>query len=247
MSYITGNPAFMGPLEVSSAGNFAAAQPSPWAGLASAGLGAVGSIVGGVLGNRSAKREAQRNRDFQLMLSNTAHQREVADLRAAGLNPILSATGGPGASTPSGSTASQSDVVTPAISSAASLMREMVGAFKSMADAQKTVAETNNAYSQPGLTDALAKQASSAAELNVQKTTETNFNNRVQEALWDNPDMARIIRDNFVLENAIKRADKDMAIREANRMKKLGEMDDSKFGPLLLFIERIFGSVLKRR
>lgn len=38
--------------------------------------------------------EAQKNRDWQTEMANTAHQREVADLQAAGLNPVLSANGG---------------------------------------------------------------------------------------------------------------------------------------------------------
>lgn len=53
--------------------------------------------------------EAEKNRDWQERMSNTAHTREVADLRRAGLNPILSATGGQGASTPSGSMAQVAD------------------------------------------------------------------------------------------------------------------------------------------
>lgn len=50
--------------------------------------------------------EAAKNRDWQQMMSNTAHQREVKDLLAAGLNPVLSAMNGNGASVTSGATAS---------------------------------------------------------------------------------------------------------------------------------------------
>lgn len=50
--------------------------------------------------------EAELNRVWQERMSNTAHQREIKDLQAAGLNPVLSAMGGSGAPVTSGATAS---------------------------------------------------------------------------------------------------------------------------------------------
>lgn len=52
------------------------------------------------------REEAQKNRDWQQYMSDTAHQREIKDLQAAGLNPVLSAMGGNGAPVTSGATAS---------------------------------------------------------------------------------------------------------------------------------------------
>lgn len=51
------------------------------------------------------REQAQKQMDFQERMANTAHQREMQDLIAAGLNPILTATGGNGAATPSGASA----------------------------------------------------------------------------------------------------------------------------------------------
>lgn len=50
--------------------------------------------------------EAQKQRDWEEYMSNTAYQRQVKDMQAAGVNPAMAMSSSGGASTPSGSAAS---------------------------------------------------------------------------------------------------------------------------------------------
>lgn len=140
---------------------------------AALGLGVGGIAADLFMSNRTNQANARLNQaqmDFQAMMSNTAHQREVKDLKAAGLNPILSATGGSGASTPGGASAT---MTAPDIGSSAKAMADHAYQYKSMnAQLQNTVADTASKLEQAKL---LGSQNESTAKDIERKGIQNSF------------------------------------------------------------------------
>lgn len=67
-----------------------------WGAIAGAGLSLLGNLAGTGINYKTAKKLMEMQMEWQTHMAQNAHQYEVKDLQAAGLNPILSA-GGEGA------------------------------------------------------------------------------------------------------------------------------------------------------
>lgn len=114
--------------------------------------------------------EAEKNRKWQEYMSNTAHQREVQDLLKAGLNPILSVTGGAGAPVTSGATAtgymSETD---------RSLSSGLVSLFGNLLAAQTSLAnKALDAQTNLAVADKYNETSKAVAQLQTQTQLTTN-------------------------------------------------------------------------
>ena len=114
----------------------------------SAVIPAAASLVGGFMANRSREEAAAQANvasaesvakqiEFQREMSNTSYQRAVADMRAAGINPMLAALKG-GASTPTGAAYQAQmpqvyDIATPAVQAGAQFMGSSAAAAEAQA------------------------------------------------------------------------------------------------------------------
>lgn len=140
-------------------------------------LGGLAAGALGVLGSRNANRaniaEAARNRDWQESMSNSSYQRAMADMRVAGLNPMLAFMRG-GASTPSGAQAAaiQNELGTIA-NSAMDMARLNADYNKIRKDTELSEAMIKNQQA-----DSLLKSVSSAKVLKESELLGLNVNQK---------------------------------------------------------------------
>lgn len=203
----------------------AAAAPAaiPWLGGALAGGGALlGSIASGMFGNA----QAERQMNFQERMSNTAHQREMLDLKMAGLNPLLSARHG--GSTAPGGAAAQSPDFAQSINSA-------IAGMQVRGNLALQAAQINDVNSAAALKDAQANDvmATQADRIDLliaqrQKTLQDEkIGYQEVKKIRAELDVLRAQRDNIRAQTASTRADipgKELKSIPAVLIKKLTDL-----------------------
>lgn len=123
-------------------------------------------ITGATQQQGVSAKEAKKNREFQERMSSTSHFREVADLRKAGLNPILSAN--TGASTPSGSTGAMSKADPGSLINAVTSASQLKAQLKNT-NANTALQNTNSALNNANTAKSIAETKSIQNTIDIKR------------------------------------------------------------------------------
>lgn len=240
-------------------------------------LGGAGSLLGGIGGMRGQSSANSENRNmammqmqFQERMARHAHQYEVKDLRKAGLNPILSGTGGAGSATPSGSTAKMESVEGAGISSALEALSTITKAVLTKQETEQTKAETENTQArtvtegkQPGLVSAQTGLTEANTEVSRQaattaKATQANIaaDTRLKEIgskvalseLNKNNELTKLFSAQGLTQAQQTRLlslNADSANEVLKGLRTEGAIDESDYGKFLRYLDRALETVDK--